>query len=272
MRNRSKFIVVLLIVIMALSYVIQPSFVFSQTKEELEQQLAEINRQIAQYEAELKQTQSQKTTLTNKINQLKKEQSKIELQIKSTNLQISQLETKIENTRNSLQATEKQLAEIKNQISQNIQLLDEKEQQPLLITLLSKNNLSDLFFELQSLNSLSDNLTSLLKNLEIIKIEYQEQQQSYEAQQEDAKNLLAIKTLQQKDLSSKANEQAKILEETKGKEAAYQAMLADSKKKAEQIRNRIYELLGVGKQISFGEAVEVANWASSQTGIRPAFY
>jgi membrane-bound lytic murein transglycosylase B len=256
---------------MALSYVIQPSFVFSQTKEELEQQLAEINRQIAQYEAELKQTQSQKTTLTNKINQLKKEQSKIELQIKSTNLQISQLETKIENTRNSLQATEKQLAEIKNQISQNIQLLDEKEQQPLLITLLSKNNLSDLFFELQSLNSLSDNLTSLLKNLEIIKIEYQEQQQSYEAQQEDAKNLLAIKTLQQKDLSSKANEQAKILEETKGKEAAYQAMLADSKKKAEQIRNRIYELLGVGKQISFGEAVEVANWASSQTGIRPAF-
>jgi len=271
MRNRSKFIVVLLIVIMALSYVIQPSFVFSQTKEELEQQLAEINRQIAQYEAELKQTQSQKTTLTNKINQLKKEQSKIELQIKSTNLQISQLETKIENTRNSLQATEKQLAEIKNQISQNIQLLDEKEQQPLLITLLSKNNLSDLFFELQSLNSLSDNLTSLLKNLEIIKIEYQEQQQSYEAQQEDAKNLLAIKTLQQKDLSSKANEQAKILEETKGKEAAYQAMLADSKKKAEQIRNRIYELLGVGKQISFGEAVEVANWASSQTGIRPAF-
>ncbi len=271
MRNRSKFIVVLLIVIMALSYVIQPSFVFSQTKEELEQQLAEINRQIAQYEAELKQTQSQKTTLTNKINQLKKEESKIELQIKSTNLQISQLETKIENTRNSLQATEKQLAEIKNQISQNIQLLDEKEQQPLLITLLSKNNLSDLFFELQSLNSLSDNLTSLLKNLEIIKIEYQEQQQSYEAQQEDAKNLLAIKTLQQKDLSSKANEQAKILEETKGKEAAYQAMLADSKKKAEQIRNRIYELLGVGKQISFGEAVEVANWASSQTGIRPAF-
>ena len=271
MKNGSKLIIVLLVIAIALSYLLQPYLVSSQTKEELEQQLAEINRQIAQYEQELKQTQSQKTTLTNKINQLKKEQSKIELQIKSTNLQIKQLESKIEETQTSLQVTEQQLAEVKNQISQNIQLLDEKEQQPLLIVLLSKNNLSDLFFELQSLNSLSDNLTSLLKNLEIIKTEYQRQEEIYEAQQEDAKNLLAIKTLQQKDLTSKAKEQAKILEETKGKEAAYQAMLADSKKKAEEIRNRIYELLGVGKQISFGEAVEIANWASSQTGVRPAF-
>jgi len=40
-----------------------------------------------------------------------------------------------------------------------------------------------------------------------------------------------LKALQQKDLTSKANEQAKILEETKGKEAAYQAMLAESRKK-----------------------------------------
>jgi len=271
MKNGSKLITVLLVIAVALSYVLQPYSVFSQTKEELEQQLAEINRQIAQYEAQLKQTQSEKTTLTNKINQLKKEQSKIELQIKSTNLQINQLESKIEETQTSLQTTEQQLAEIKNQISQNIQLLDEKEQQPLLVILLSKNNLSDLFFELQSLNSLSGNLTSLLKNLEIIKTEYQRQEEIYETQQEDAKNLLAIKTLQQKDLTSKAKEQAKILEETKGKEAAYQAMLADSKKKAEEIRNRIYELLGVGKQISFGEAVEIANWASSQTGVRPAF-
>ncbi len=271
MKNGSKLIIVLLVIAIALSYLLQPYLVSSQTKEELEQQLAEINRQIAQYEQELKQTQSQKTTLTNKINQLKKEQSKIELQIKSTNLQIKQLESKIEETQTSLQVTEQQLAEVKNQISQNIQLLDEKEQQPLLIVLLSKNNLSDLFFELQSLNSLSGNLTSLLKNLEIIKTEYQQQEKIYEAQQEDAKNLLAIKALQQKDLTSKANEQAKILEETKGKEAAYQAMLAESRKKAEEIRNRIYELLGVGKQISFGEAVEIANWAYSQTGVRPAF-
>ncbi len=271
MKNGSKLIIVLLVIAIALSYLLQPYLVSSQTKEELEQQLAEINRQIAQYEQELKQTQSQKTTLTNKINQLKKEQSKIELQIKSTNLQINQLESKIEETQTSLQVTEQQLAEVKNQISQNIQLLDEKEQQPLLIVLLSKNNLSDLFFELQSLNSLSDNLTSLLKNLEIIKTEYQQQEKIYEDQQEDAKNLLAIKALQQKDLTSKTNEQAKILEETKGKEAAYQAMLADSRKKAEEIRNRIYELLGVGKQISFGEAVEIANWVSSQTGVRPAF-
>jgi len=49
-----------LVIAIALSYLLQPYLVSSQTKEELEQQLAEINRQIAQYEQELKQTQSQK--------------------------------------------------------------------------------------------------------------------------------------------------------------------------------------------------------------------
>lgn len=47
--------------------------------------------------------------------------------------------------------------------------------------------------------------------------------------------------------------------------------MQDSKKQAAQIRSRIYELLGVGKQITFGQAVEIAKATSKQTGVSPAF-
>jgi len=47
--------------------------------------------------------------------------------------------------------------------------------------------------------------------------------------------------------------------------------LSDAQKKAAEIRSRLYQLLGVSKAITFGEAVEIASWASGQTGVRAAF-
>ena len=90
-------------------------------------------------------------------------------------------------------------------------------------------------------------------------------------QQEDVKNQLAIHTLENKKLTAKVNEQDKLFKETKGNEARYQVLLADSRKRASEIKSRIYELLGVTVQITFGEAANIAKWASGPTNIRPAF-
>jgi membrane-bound lytic murein transglycosylase B len=61
-----------------------------------------------------------------------------------------------------------------------------------------------------------------------------------------------------------------LLTQTKGKEAEYQRQLADKKKQAQEIRSRIFELIGVPDAPTFGEAVEIAKGASAQTGVRPA--
>ncbi len=95
--------------------------------------------------------------------------------------------------------------------------------------------------------------------------------QVYADQLQEQQNLLSIINLQQTKLTQTLQDQSTLLQVTKGKEANYQATLSDTKKKALEIRSRIYNLLGVIQKVTFGQAVQVAQWASSQTGVRPAF-
>ena len=87
----------------------------------------------------------------------------------------------------------------------------------------------------------------------------------------DTDNLLQIKSIQEQGLKSTLGEQNQLLTETKGLESNYQKMLSDSKKRAGEIKGRIYELFNTGKQITFGQAVDIAKWTSELTGIRAAF-
>ncbi len=96
-------------------------------------------------------------------------------------------------------------------------------------------------------------------------------QSAYEAQQDDAEKLLTIAKLQQSSLGGKLDEQNQLLAQTKGLELSYQNLLQDSKKRAAEIRSRIYELLGVGTQITFGQAVTIAQATSKQTGVSAEF-
>ncbi len=92
-----------------------------------------------------------------------------------------------------------------------------------------------------------------------------------EDQKTDAANLLKIQSIQKQDLAGTIGEQNSLLVETKGKENNYQTLLADRKKRAAELRGRIYELFNTGKQINFGQAVDIAKWTSNLTGVRAAF-
>ncbi len=95
--------------------------------------------------------------------------------------------------------------------------------------------------------------------------------QTLDQQQDDAQNLLSVKTLQQQQLAGSMDEQSSLLQQTKGKESNYQAVLSDKQKQAAEIRNRIYQLLGVTTQVTFGQALDIAQGVAAQTGVRAAF-
>ncbi|MDP1547086.1 MAG: lytic murein transglycosylase, partial [Anaerolineales bacterium] len=174
-------------------------------------------------------------------------------------------------TETSIRTTGQKLSLLKGQTAEIIRAIYEQGEKSLIETLLKKDGLSALFDELESLQELSQGLNKKLDEVKAVKSDLENQHSNLETKQGEKKNLLGVQALQQQNLQTKTTEQNKILKETQGKEANYQAMLADSKKRAQEIRNRIYELLGVGKQITFGEAVGIAQWASSHTGVRPEF-
>jgi chromosome segregation ATPase len=89
-------------------------------KAQLERELQALEKQIADFEAQLSTTRSEKNTLAAKVKELKTEQSKLSLQIRSTNLMIGDLEEQIDTTQNSISDLEKKIDSIKSQISGTI--------------------------------------------------------------------------------------------------------------------------------------------------------
>lgn len=240
-------------------------------KAQLQLQLEDIERQINIYQQQLNGIKGEKNTLQNKIKQLQKQQSTLNLQIQATNLKIADLEKQLAETQVSISQKLTKSQELKEQLANSIRLINERDNFPFLYTVVAQDNISGAATEIENYSKISENLKNLLSETIEIKNQLDLQAIDLERQQEEAKNLIAIKKLQQQELVGTVSAQSALLQETKGKESEYQAALSDSQKRGAEIRNRLYETLGVNKQVTFGEAVQIAQWASSATGVRAAF-
>jgi peptidoglycan hydrolase CwlO-like protein len=242
-----------------------------QEQAQLQQQLKEIEAQIARYQQELSSIKGEKNTLQNKINQLKKQQSTLNLQIKVTNLKIKELGGQMDDTQTAIKDSLETIDQLKQQMAQLIRTINEQEDLPILYTFFANDNLSDIFDGLDKHFQVFDNLGKLLEETRQLKTRLDGQMQTLDQQHDDATGLLSVKILQQQQLTDSMDEQNNLLRETKGRESNYQAVLSDKQKQAAEIRNRIYQLLGVTTQVTFGQAVDIAQGVSAQTGVRAAF-
>ena len=265
-----KFITGLLLVflIVPLSAVATPD---AEVQQQLEQQLQAVESQIAALEQQLSTTKGEKKTLANKIKQLRNEQTRLQLQIKATNIKLNTLDKKITVTVKNIETNTVRIARLKTDLSKLIRLLHQKDQELLLLRLFTEKGISQAFTEVNNYHKLSNSLGSLVQETRKAQQELNTQQTAYEEQQDDARELLSIAKIQQNSLTGKLDEQARLLEATQGLETTYQNLLKDSKKQAAEIRSRIYDLLGVSTQITFGQAVAIAQAVDKQTGVPAAF-
>ncbi len=243
----------------------------SQETQQLQQQLQAIQSQIDDLQQQLKTVQGQKNTLANKIKQLQNQQAALNLQIHQTNLQISDLDGRIEQAKSDISANEAVQRQLQEQIGGFLRLIQQRDQNPLLYSLMTESSWSRTLDDIETYKQISNSLQGVLEQARTVREQLAEQQAGYQIQQEDAQNLLAVKVLQQTELGGSISDQSVLLQQTKGKESDYQITLSDTQKRAAEIRNRIYQLLGVTSNITFGQAVQIAQDVSSMTGIEAAF-
>lgn len=245
----------------------------SQVKAQLEKQLQEIEAQIQDYEQELRATQDESKTLANKLKELRSRQAALHLQISATNIKLQDINSQLEITQAALDENQKKNEGLQVQLSSLVLSLYEQDEKPLIFALVGQDGLAGVFAEVNDYTRLSDSLRGVLAQTKAARRELEAQAQLLSEQQDEAQNLLSVKVVQQQELSGRVQEQDVLLKQTKGRENDYQIVLNDTRKRAAQIRGRIYELFGVsaGQQINFGEAVQIAQWASTATGTRAAF-
>jgi len=244
---------------------------YDEERTKLEKELQEIEKQIAEHEKILAVTRKEKQTLQNKISELKKKAEKLSLEIKATNLNLDYLNVRLEETTAVIVKTSDKIDKNRENLMNLIQSLYMLQQTSFLEILLGAEELNEYFGHLNALNSVQEKVQEEINEFNNLKITLDKQKQELSKNKEETQKLLAMKLLQKNELEKTKKEKDNLLDITKGNEAKYQQVLTESRKKANEIRSRIYELIGVKTQITFGEALNIATWVGSKINIRPAF-
>ncbi|MBI2121286.1 MAG: lytic murein transglycosylase [Candidatus Wildermuthbacteria bacterium] len=254
--------------------VIFPLFAFALTPQEerssLEQELAELEAHIREIENDITKTQAEKNTLQKQITILKDKIQKLNLQIAQGNRVIADLSSQIGDTTESIEKTSQEIESIQEQIGTVLRTIHEEDRKGLLEMMLTSGSLSDFFLNLSSLEALGSKSAELLNTMRSLGRYLETQKTDLETDKATQENLVKIQLIQKIQSQQAKTDQESLLTATKGKESEYQKMLVDRKKRAGELRSRIFELIGVSKAPTFGEALEIARAVSKQTGIRPA--
>ena len=241
----------------------------SEERAALEEELRQLEDEIAQYEKDIEKTEQEKRTLENKIYILRNQIKKLDLQIYQSNVVIKDLGYQIQDTEVSIEKTSLKIEEGKERLAGILRTIYEEDQRPLVEILLSEG-MSDFFDNLVALEALNIKNQELLSNIKSLKLYLEDQKESLDEEKDSLERQVVIQTLQKQASEQSKREQDYLLKLT---EAEYQKSLVEKEKTeqlAQEIRSRIFELIGVPEAPTFGEAYEIAKFVSGQTGIRPA--
>jgi peptidoglycan hydrolase CwlO-like protein len=236
----------------------------------LEGQLAQLETQINQYQGQISSYQTQGKTLNGQIGILNDKIASLNLQIQATTLTIQQLNSQIADTQSQISTTQADIVNKKTAMGSLVQSLYEDDQISLVQIFLQNPRLSDFWSETQAISLLQDNLRLTVQQITDLQDQLQNQEQQFEASKSDAASAAAYQASQAAQVASTKDAKSQLLQQTKGQESKYQALLVQTQATAAQIRNRIFQLLG-GGQLSFEDAYQFAQVASNATGIDPAF-
>jgi membrane-bound lytic murein transglycosylase B len=146
----------------------------------------------------------------------------------------------------------------------------EEDQKPSFVILL-EGSLSDFFSNLTYLDGLNSKVSDLLDSTKNLKSYLEGQQVKMSDNVDQLQKTIALQTLQKKQNEQNKVQQSQYLKLT---EEQYQLQLKnkqDADQASAKIKSMLFQIVGVSKTPTFGEALDVAKSAASLVGIRPAF-
>jgi len=237
----------------------------------LEKCAAYYDQQSAEIAKDITKTQQQKNTLQTQVASLKKKVQSLEYAINQGTLMVKDLTIQITDTQTSIDKTVVKIEDSQTQIAHILRSIYEEDKKPSFVILL-EGNLSDFFGNISYLENLNGKVSNLLENTQSLQVYLENQRIKQEGERGQLQKTIQIQSLQKKENEENKKQQEVYLKLT---EAQYQQQVkdkADTDKKAAAIKSRIFELIGVSgnNTPNFGQAVSIAKYVQSVTGVRAA--
>jgi peptidoglycan hydrolase CwlO-like protein len=241
-----------------------------QRKAQLERELAAIEAQIAGQQVLLDGKQRERVSLERDVAILDAKIQKAKLTIRARDIAIQQLNGGISNKEQTIEELTEKIEREKQSLAQLIRRTNEIDSYSLAEVILSNKDVSAFFEDLDAFASIKQALNESFEVIEQTKVSTHNEKLSLEEKRSEELELKNLQELEKKKIEAQEGEKKRILTATKGEEKAYQTLIKEKQKTASEIRAALFSLRG-SAAIPFGEALRLAEHASSLTGVRPAF-
>jgi len=233
----------------------------------IEAELQNVERQILTQQRIVEDKQVERRSLERDMAIIESEITQAQLGIQARSASIEQLSDQIGDKEVVLEVLAEKLDKQQDSLADLVRKSALLEDYSLVEVMLSKQNFSDFFTDVATFETLKDSLNESLVVLHGIRRDTVDQREQLSGKQETEAEMRRIQELEKQQIEVKEREKDQILTVTKGEEAEYQALLNSQKKTAAQLRSQLFDLLGGGGGIPFPQAVELAQYAQSVTGI-----
>ena len=241
----------------------------SNRQQELQNQLGELERQIAVQQQLLDVAQGQRQTLQSQIDVFNAEIKKTQLQIQAINLTITRLNGDIGVRNQTLAQLSARLAAEKESLAQILRQTQMLDDYSVVSVALGSQNVSGFFSDLDAFVSIKRSLAESFNQIERTSSATEAEKEALLTRLTEQEQLRTVAQLAKQQVQAQEKEKQKLLTQTKGVEANYQKLIAVSQKTAAQIRSELFTLRD-SAAIPFGTALTYAEQAERATGTRAA--
>ncbi len=232
-----------------------------------------LERKLAEHSRDLTITEAEKQSLQYQINRLQGEINHLSAQINRNRLVIQNLGLKIADTQGSIIKTTEKIEKSREELAEMLRTINMEGRASVIEIILTEDNLSEVFSSLNSLERLSGETKGILDEVKELRRSLYGYKEELEDDKEQTEMVARIQIAQKEEEEAARREQERLYGMT---EAEYQKQLAEKQeleKKAEEIRQRIFQLVGLlpdVKEPTFEEAYDIAKWVEERTGVRAA--
>ncbi len=204
--------------------------------------LSEIEKEIAQFEAALKEVGAEKSTLQKAINQLELERKKVQADIRYTENKISSTDLEINKLTLEIGVTENDILRNEEAIREILRSMNKADNESLVEVLLRHDNISEFWNAFEELETVKDSMSNKIASLSLLKEDLENKRQENTKHRDELVDLKTQYSDQQDILTNNTATKAELLSATKNEEAEYQKMLKERQEARETLMAEVRDI------------------------------
>jgi murein DD-endopeptidase MepM/ murein hydrolase activator NlpD len=200
--------------------------------DEQNSQLAAVNKEIAQYQAQLDATSAKKTTLQNKLNGIIVSLKKTAASITATKTKLTTTQLQLKQLSNTIADTQHTIADNKAGLGESIRLMHMEDRRSLPAQVLGSEDISSAWKMIDRTAVIQDAVRAQIEELAAEEAKLSQAKDETDKKKKTLEEQQKTLVAQQGSITATKKAQDELLAQTKAQEAAYQELL--KKKKQQQ--------------------------------------